>query len=44
MRDALLAVLPEEAPGLKVPDAKAAQLCLETPTKLVQPYRTNPGR
>lgn len=28
MRDALLAVLPEEAPGLKVPDAKAALLPL----------------
>ena len=28
VRDALLAVLPEEAPGLKVPDAKAALLPL----------------
>jgi len=28
MRDALLAVLPDEAPGLKVPDAKAALLPL----------------
>ena len=28
MRNALLAVLPEEAPGLKVPDAKAALLPL----------------
>jgi hypothetical protein len=28
MRDALLAVLPQEAPGLKVPDAKAALLPL----------------
>jgi hypothetical protein len=44
MRDALLAVLPEAVPGLKGPDAKAAQLGLEAPTKLVQLYPTNPGK
>jgi hypothetical protein len=44
MRDALLVVLPEAVPGLKVPVAKAAQLGLEAPTKLVQLHRANPGR
>jgi len=44
MRDALLAVLQEEAPGLKAPDAKAAQFGLEVPSMQVQLYLADPGR
>ncbi len=44
MRDALLAVLQEEAPGLKAPDAKAAQFGLEVPSMQVQLCLADPGR
>jgi hypothetical protein len=44
MRDALLAALPGEAPGLKAQDAKAAQFGLEVPSMQVQLYLADPGR
>jgi len=44
MRDALLAVLQEEAPGLKAQDAKATQLGLEVPSMPVQLYPAVPER
>lgn len=41
MRDALLAVLPDTAPGLKVPEAKG--IIKRAPSKPVQLFRTGAG-